>query len=79
MGPGQLLQKLIMFFFFKSAQATDKEWMQLEGKFLLNGSASKVVVYLEGPPPGVDILLNGMVVKHAEKIPPSPPPYIEVG
>ncbi|XP_023731846.1 endo-1,4-beta-xylanase 1 [Lactuca sativa] len=60
-----------------TAQATDKEWMQLEGKFLLNGSASKVVVYLEGPPPGVDILLNGMVVKHAEKIPPSPPPYIE--
>ncbi|CAI9264239.1 unnamed protein product [Lactuca saligna] len=60
-----------------TAQANDKEWMQLEGKFLLNGFASKVVVYLEGPPPGVDILLNGMVVKHAEKNPPSPPPYIE--
>lgn len=57
--------------------ATDKEWVQLQGKFLLNGSESKAVIYLEGPPPGVDILVDSFVVKHAEKIPPSPPPVIE--
>lgn len=34
---------------------------------------------MEGPPPGTDILVNSLVVKHAEKIPPSPPPVIEVG
>ncbi|KAL3514335.1 hypothetical protein ACH5RR_027052 [Cinchona calisaya] len=58
-------------------KATDKDWAQMQGKFLLNGSPSKVVIYLEGPPPGTDILLNGLVVKHAAKLPPSPPPVIE--
>ncbi|XP_021800522.1 uncharacterized protein LOC110744814 [Prunus avium] len=60
-----------------NVQATDKDWAQLQGKFLLNGSPSKVVVYLEGPPAGTDILLNSFVVKHAEQVPPSPPPVIE--
>ncbi|KAK2981749.1 hypothetical protein RJ640_006001 [Escallonia rubra] len=60
-----------------SSQATDKDWVQLQGKFLLNGSPSRVIVYFEGPPAGTDILLNSLVVKHAEKIPPSPPPVIE--
>lgn len=57
--------------------ASDKDWVQLQGKFLLNGSPSRVVIYLEGPPAGTDILLNGLVVKHAKKIPPSSPPAIE--
>lgn len=65
--------------FFCSAQATDKDWVQLQGKFLLNGSPSKVVIYVEGPPSGTDILLNSLIVKHAEKTPPSFPPVIEVG
>ncbi|KAL2498621.1 glycosyl hydrolase family 10 protein/carbohydrate-binding domain-containing protein [Abeliophyllum distichum] len=60
-----------------SVQATDKDWVQLKGKFLLNGSPSRAVIYLEGPPPGIDILLNSLVVKHAAKVPPSPPPVIE--
>ncbi|KAL6982327.1 Glycoside hydrolase, 10 [Sarracenia purpurea var. burkii] len=60
-----------------SSQATDKDWVQLQGKFLINGSPSKVVIYFEGPPPGTDILLNSLVVKHADKVPPSPPPDIE--
>lgn len=63
---------------FSSVQATDKDWTQLKGKFLLNGSPSKVVVYVEGPPAGTDILVNSFVVKHAEKVPPSSPPDIEV-
>ncbi|KAL2521321.1 glycosyl hydrolase family 10 protein/carbohydrate-binding domain-containing protein [Forsythia ovata] len=60
-----------------SVQATDKDWVQLKGKFLLNGSPSRAVIYLEGPPPGIDILLNSLVVKHAAKVPPSSPPVIE--
>lgn len=60
-----------------SAQATDKDWVQLSGKFLLNGSPSRVVIYLEGPPPGTDILLDNMVVKHAAKAPPAFPPAVE--
>ncbi|KAB1202648.1 Endo-1,4-beta-xylanase A [Morella rubra] len=60
-----------------NAQATDKDWVQLQGKFLLNASPSRVVIYIEGPPSGTDILLNSIVVKHAEKTPPSPPPVIE--
>ena len=60
-------------------QATDKDWVQMQGKFLLNGSPSKVVVYLEGPSPGTDILVNNLVVKHAAKTPPSTPPDCEVG
>lgn len=60
-----------------SVQATDSDWAQLQGKFLLNGSPSKVVIYLEGPAAGTDILLDSMVVKHAEKTPPLPPPIIE--
>lgn len=59
-------------------KATDKDWVQLQGKFLLNGSPSKVVVYLEGPPPGTDILLDNLVVKHAAKSAPPLPPAIEV-
>lgn len=61
-----------------SNQASDKEWIQLHGKFLLNGSPSKVVIYVEGPPSGTDILLNSLVVKHAKRLPPSSPPNMEV-
>ncbi|OAY51065.1 endo-1,4-beta-xylanase 1 isoform X25 [Manihot esculenta] len=58
-------------------QATDKEWVQLQGKFLLNSNPKRVVIYIEGPPAGTDILINSLVVRHAEKIPPSPRPVIE--
>ncbi|KOM42189.1 hypothetical protein LR48_Vigan04g238700 [Vigna angularis] len=61
-----------------NVQATDKDWVQMQGKFLLNGSPSKVVVYLEGPPAGTDILVNTLVIKHAAKTPPSTPPDCEI-
>ncbi|RDX92047.1 rsgI6, partial [Mucuna pruriens] len=60
-----------------NVQATDKDWVTMQGKFLLNGSPSKVVLYLEGPPPGTDILLNTLVLKHAAKTPPSTPPDVK--
>lgn len=62
----------------KSVQATESEWAELRGKFLLNGSPSKVFIYLEGPPVGTDILLKSFVVKLAKETLPSPPPPIEV-
>ncbi|VFQ75171.1 unnamed protein product [Cuscuta campestris] len=59
------------------AEANAKEWTQLQGKFLIHGSPSKVVIFLEGPPPGTDVLISSFDVKHAPKVPPSPPPLIE--
>ncbi|XP_030455319.2 endo-1,4-beta-xylanase 1-like [Syzygium oleosum] len=60
-----------------NVQATDKDWVQLRGKFLINNSPSKIILYFEGPPAGTDILVNYCLVKHAAKPPPSPPPVIE--
>lgn len=59
-------------------QTTDKEWIQLKGKFHLNDYTTKVVIFIEGPPAGTDILVNGFFLKHAEKVPPSSRPTIEV-
>ncbi|CAL9764737.1 unnamed protein product [Musa acuminata subsp. burmannicoides] len=56
------------------SQASDKDWVQLQGKFLLNGAASRAVIFIEGPPAGTDLLLNSLVVKHAAKMPPPSPP-----
>ncbi|XP_031479075.1 endo-1,4-beta-xylanase 1-like [Nymphaea colorata] len=61
-----------------NVQATDKDWTQLRGKFLLNEAASRVIVYLEGPSEGTDILVNSLVVKRAMKPSPSLPPVIEI-
>ncbi|KAJ6685758.1 hypothetical protein OIU79_015721 [Salix purpurea] len=57
-----------------NSQVTDKDWVQLQGEFLLNGFPSRLVIYLEGPSPGIDILVNSLVVKRAEKIPASARP-----
>ncbi|CAK7347358.1 unnamed protein product [Dovyalis caffra] len=57
------------------SETTDKDWVQLQGEFLLNGFPSRSVIYLEGPPPGTDILVNSLVVKRANKIPASARPF----
>jgi hypothetical protein len=59
-------------------QASDKDWAQLQGKFLLNSTVAKATIYIEGPKAGVDLLLDCLVVKHAQKATPSPPPDFEV-
>lgn len=59
-------------------QASDKDWVQVQGKFLLNSTVAKATIYIEGPQAGVDLLLNCLVVKHAQKAPPSPEPDFEV-
>ncbi|CAA6657653.1 unnamed protein product [Spirodela intermedia] len=57
-----------------NVQASDKDWFRLQGKFLINGSPSRVVIFLEGPPRDVDILVDSVVVKDAGRVPPLPPP-----
>ncbi|KAL6637585.1 hypothetical protein ACP70R_025157 [Stipagrostis hirtigluma subsp. patula] len=56
------------------SQVSDKEWVQLQGKILLNSTVAKAAIYVEGPPAGVDLLLDSLVVKHAQKAPPAPAP-----
>ncbi|GMH03218.1 hypothetical protein Nepgr_005057 [Nepenthes gracilis] len=73
----QMPDKREQYIGISSVQATNQDWVKLQGKFLLNGSPASVVIYLEGPPPGTDILINSLVVKHAEKAPPPTPPVIE--
>ncbi|GLT93648.1 hypothetical protein SLE2022_114300 [Rubroshorea leprosula] len=58
-------------------QATENDWVQLQGKLLLNGAPSRVIIFLEGPPPGTDILISSLVVKHAEKTPRPPRPAMK--
>ncbi|MQM14991.1 hypothetical protein Taro_047925 [Colocasia esculenta] len=59
-------------------QAPDNEWVQLQGKFLLNNHPSRAVIYLEGPPPGTDILVDNFMVRRAKKHPPLPPPELRI-
>ncbi|XP_064992984.1 endo-1,4-beta-xylanase 1-like isoform X4 [Musa acuminata AAA Group] len=58
-------------------QASDKEWVKLQGKFLLNGVASRAIIFIEGPPPGTDILVDSFVVRRAMKAAASVPPSDE--
>ncbi|CAH2070350.1 unnamed protein product [Thlaspi arvense] len=60
-----------------NVQATNKDWVELKGKFVIHGSPTRVILFLEGPLPGADILLNTLDVKHARRIRPSPPPVYE--
>eukprot|EP01018_Ginkgo_biloba_P023065 Gb_13086 [translate_table: standard] len=58
-------------------QASVKEWVQLQGKFLLNTDPAKAIAYLEGPPAGIDILVDSFSMHPAIKPSPAPPPVIE--
>ncbi|XP_072991513.1 endo-1,4-beta-xylanase 1-like isoform X1 [Typha latifolia] len=58
-------------------QASEKEWVHLQGKFLLHGAVSKALIFLEGPPAGIDILLDSLVITRATKVPPAPLPNFE--
>ncbi|CAL9072781.1 unnamed protein product [Musa textilis] len=58
-------------------QASDNEWVKLQGKFLLNGVASRAIIFIEGPPPGTDILVDSLVVRRAMKAAASVPPSDE--
>lgn len=65
------------YIIISNTQATVNDWVQLQGKFLLDGNISRAVIFLEGPPAGIDILLNSLVVKHAENTPRPPRPAMK--
>ncbi|KAL6639183.1 hypothetical protein ACP70R_022913 [Stipagrostis hirtigluma subsp. patula] len=58
-------------------QASDKQWTHLKGKFLLHAPFSKAVIFIEGPPAGVDILVDGLVLSPARKLQAAPYPKFE--
>lgn len=58
---------------------SDTEWVHLQGKLLLFGEIQKVIIFLEGPPAGTDILVNSFTVATAKKVLSSPPPSLQVG
>lgn len=39
-----------------------ERWENLEGTFLLSTMPDRVVFYLEGPSPGVDLLIESVIV-----------------
>ncbi|KAI0522474.1 hypothetical protein KFK09_004853 [Dendrobium nobile] len=41
---------------------TKESWEKLEGSFTLTSLPSRAIFYLEGPPPGVDILINSVII-----------------
>eukprot|EP00249_Psilotum_nudum_P019298 c27184_g1_i1 orf=500-2320(-) len=53
------------------ASATD--WMQLKGKLFLNSTPKKAIAYLEGPPSGVDLLVDSFSIFPVLKPHPTPP------
>ncbi|XP_052162414.1 endo-1,4-beta-xylanase 1-like isoform X2 [Oryza glaberrima] len=57
--------------------ASDKQWTHLKGKFLLHAPFSKAVIFVEGPPAGIDILVDGLVLSPARKLHAAPRPRIE--
>jgi hypothetical protein len=61
-----------------SLEATTTEWKHLEGRLVLLKAPSKVSVYLEGPPAGIDILVDSFYIQPALKPEPARPPVITV-
>nr|GFB18390.1 glycosyl hydrolase family 10 protein / carbohydrate-binding domain-containing protein [Tanacetum cinerariifolium] len=81
MGDGRILPKSGKFFASTAERTESLNGIQqdITGK-VQRKLAYEITAYVRifGPPPGTDILLDGLVVQHAEKIPPSLQPVIEV-
>lgn len=41
---------------------TPNRWKKLEGSFSLADMPNRIVFFLEGPPPGVDLLINSVIL-----------------
>lgn len=55
-----------MFFFLNGRTYVSNDvWKTLEGTFALSGRPDRVVFFLEGPPPGVDLLIKSVTI-HCE-------------
>jgi hypothetical protein len=46
------------FVYIGAVTANDHDWVELHGTFMLNEVPTHAHLYLEGPPAGVDILLD---------------------
>jgi hypothetical protein len=68
----------IFLYVYQRNQASDKRWTHLKGKLLLHAPFSKAVLFIEGPPAGIDILVDGLVLSPARKLQAAPRPKIEV-
>lgn len=42
-------------------EASKEKWHQLKGEFFLSSKPKRVVLYLEGPPAGVDLLVDSVL------------------
>ncbi|XP_078436571.1 endo-1,4-beta-xylanase 1-like [Wolffia australiana] len=49
------------YVFIGRIEASEEKWEQLEGEFVLNTKPDRVVLYFEGPPPGVDLLIDSVL------------------
>lgn len=50
----------------------------MKGRFLLHAPFTKAVIFIEGPPAGIDILVDGLVLSPARKLEAAPCPKVEV-
>ena len=46
--------------------ASKEKWEQLEGSFSLTNMPKRVVFYLEGPPAGVDLIIDFVTITCSE-------------
>lgn len=59
-------------------EANSTEWKRLEGRLILLKAPRRASVYLEGPPPGTDLLVDSFSIYPATKPEPAKPPVIMV-
>nr|XP_024360646.1 uncharacterized protein LOC112274978 isoform X2 [Physcomitrium patens] len=59
-----------------SIEATSTEWKYLKGRLILLKAPAIASVYLEGPPPGTDILVDSFLIQPASKPEAAAPPVI---
>ncbi|KAF3574049.1 hypothetical protein F2Q69_00063624 [Brassica cretica] len=51
------------YLFIGKTYASRDKWVDLEGTFSISNMADRVVIYLEGPAPGKDLLIRSVTVK----------------
>ncbi|KAJ7554029.1 hypothetical protein O6H91_06G123100 [Diphasiastrum complanatum] len=58
-------------------EASTEDWVCLQGRFILPSLPDQAITYLEGPAPGIDILVDSFSVCPTPHPKPSPPPTYE--
>lgn len=68
----------IRVFFVIRAQASNSKWTDLKGDFSVNKLPKLAIVYFEGPPGGVDLLLDNFAMFIPVRAKPAGPPSLKV-